>query len=773
MVTIPIEQRVKSYVMIEATSYLEAYKYVLARLQSIGNDIDHGKGMPFQRYVVDCQPDLHPPDYLDRNTAIMIPTPDGKEKAIIPLSERSWSTVTPDVLKLDDAQFNALKHTLLSEMALIQGPPGTGKTFIGLKIMDILLRNKNIWKGLNEQGHIMVICYTNHALDQFLEDVLLKLQHKKPSLVRIGGRCKTESLANYTLRELCYQQRRSLPQSYWDSFKAIKNDLRRIADKVQQKKKLVSMEPQNVPVKLLNQYMTHNQFRSLNKVTYCLHVDDAKIRWLAGWDGLGDHTWYQRINLFNQGVLNPVVEEDYEDVNAHDLDSDSDSLITVAGEAELIQSERIVDDGYQKTSDLYQEYITRSNEDNRKWEGVRQQKLRRNGRGFQIKKMNAESPVQPDTDQLIDAYCETNLKSASPMDPAKAARRSDLWSLPQEDRFNLFLHWCDSLFKATDVALAEDLMEQEELNKKLRAIQLDRDCYIIGKQVVIGMTTTGAAKYADIVQRVRPQIVIVEEAAEVLEAHIVTALTENCKHLILIGDHKQLRPNPTVYELARDYSLNISLFERMIKNNMEVKSLSRQHRMRPEISQFLVPWIDKKLSDHYVVKTYPNIRGIQNNVVFLDHDRPESRSAESRSHSNDFEADFVARLCRYFLQQEYQPSQITILTTYSGQMFNIRNRMPKAVFEGVRITPVDSFQGEENDIIILSFVRSNNQRNIGFLKEPNRVCVAMSRAKMGFYAFGNFSMYASKTDTWKGMVGDMRKEGIFAHRSVTLRTRSM
>lgn len=61
---------------------------------------------------------------------------------------------------------------------------------------------------------------------------------------------------------------------------------------------------------------------------------------------------------------------------------------------------------------------------------------------------------------------------------------------------------------------------------------------------------------------------IVEEAAEVLESHIIAGITEHCEHLILIGDHQQLRPPTTVYKLAKDYQLDVSLFERLIKNNI-------------------------------------------------------------------------------------------------------------------------------------------------------------------------------------------------------------
>ena len=61
---------------------------------------------------------------------------------------------------------------------------------------------------------------------------------------------------------------------------------------------------------------------------------------------------------------------------------------------------------------------------------------------------------------------------------------------------------------------------------------------------------------------------IVEEAAEVLEAHIVASMPRTIEHLILIGDHQQLKPSPTVYELALNYNLDVSLFERMVSRTI-------------------------------------------------------------------------------------------------------------------------------------------------------------------------------------------------------------
>lgn len=75
--------------------------------------------------------------------------------------------------------------------------------------------------------------------------------------------------------------------------------------------------------------------------------------------------------------------------------------------------------------------------------------------------------------------------------------------------------------------------------------------------------------------------------------------------------------------------------------------------------------------------------------------------------------------------------------------------MPKhALLKQVRVTTVDNYQGEENKIILLSLVRNNGEGKVGFLKEENRVCVALSRAREGLYIMGNMSDLLVKNDIW-------------------------
>ena len=133
---------------------------------------------------------------------------------------------------------------------------------------------------------------------------------------------------------------------------------------------------------------------------------------------------------------------------------------------------------------------------------------------------------------------------------------------------------------------------------------------------------------------------------------------------------------------------------------------------------------------------------------------------------NRHEAKFLVALCKYLLQQGNKASEITILTPYTGQLREIQKcargvlpRPPRGE-KNVRVTSIDNYQGEENEIILLSLVRSNNWGNIGFVKTDNRVCVALSRAKKGLYCIGNMKMIRRKSELWRNIVNDVASRGL-------------
>lgn len=191
-------------------------------------------------------------------------------------------------------------------------------------------------------------------------------------------------------------------------------------------------------------------------------------------------------------------------------------------------------------------------------------------------------------------------------------------------------------------------------------VQLQEDKEMMKQAGVLGMTTTCAAKYQNVRKDIGPRVIIVEEGAEVLEAHIVATLSNKCEHLILIGDHQQLKPSPTVYKLAGKFGLEVSLFERMINNKIENCCLNTQHRMRPKIGE-IVKTIYPDLQNNQVVMGYNDFKGISKNVFFINQLQKESPEQDMKSHSNNHEAMYIASLCKYPRLQGYSSNKITIL----------------------------------------------------------------------------------------------------------------
>uniref|UniRef100_A0A914W199 UBA domain-containing protein n=1 Tax=Plectus sambesii TaxID=2011161 RepID=A0A914W199_9BILA len=345
-----------------------------------------------------------------------------------------------------------------------------------------------------------------------------------------------------------------------------------------------------------------------------------------------------------------------------------------------------------------------------------------------------------------------HILTALPMKDKEADEVLDIWTLPLHRRWSLYQSWVAKLRSQYRRSLHGKEKLYGAATKRVKEIHKMANIDLLRSARVIGMTTTGAAKHKATLRTIQPRIVIMEEAAEVLEAHLVTSLTEGCQHAILIGDHKQLRPNPAVYELAKKFGLEISLFERLVNNNFPYATLTNQHRMRPEIANSLMPHFYEELENDESVSKYPHVCGVVKDMVFINHSVPERTDAEIKSHSNLFEAEFAVHLARYLLQQNYQPQQVTVLCAYKEQMLLTRKLAVNAMgaSHGVRIEVVDNYQGEESDIIILSLVRSNNpDGKIGFLNVPNRVCVALSRAKIGLFCLANLDFLAKHSDLWQ------------------------
>ncbi|GBN77162.1 NFX1-type zinc finger-containing protein 1 [Araneus ventricosus] len=340
-----------------------------------------------------------------------------------------------------------------------------------------------------------------------------------------------------------------------------------------------------------------------------------------------------------------------------------------------------------------------------------------------------------------------------------------LWSLKLSERFECFYYWRQNylLNLQKEIDTAQNIYQKlmlEHCGKELDPLKID----ILKSAFIIGVTTTGAAKYRELIRSTGAAILIVEEAAEVLESHIIASLMPTTQHLILIGDHKQLRPLPANHELSEMYNLKISMFERLFINNAPSATLISQHRMKPCIADLLVQeelYPDLKSYDN--VYKYEDIVGVKSSVFFLNHCYAESDSSTSTSSSNLFEAQTIAKLAKYFCMQSYLEENITILATYSAQVPLIQTYLEEEELN-IKVATVDNFQGEENDLLLISFVRSNKIGKIGFLMENNRVNVALSRARKGMFCLGNFSLYAEKSRLWKCIVDKLQAQNMIGEK---------
>ena len=195
---------------------------------------------------------------------------------------------------------------------------------------------------------------------------------------------------------------------------------------------------------------------------------------------------------------------------------------------------------------------------------------------------------------------------------------------------------------------------------------------------------------------------------------------------------------------------DVSMFERFVRHRIGHTQLKSQRRMIPEIRRIITP-IYSDLEDHPSVlqrEPVPGMGGV--NSYLFNHNWLEDEDSQY-SKVNIEEANMVVAFYNYLVFAGVNPAEITVLTFYNGQRKLISRclrRHPNLQGHRCKVATVDSYQGEENAIVLLSLVRNNRSANIGFLSVINRVCVALSRAQRGFYIFGNAHFICRLNTKW-------------------------
>ncbi|KAF3761456.1 P-loop containing nucleoside triphosphate hydrolase protein [Cryphonectria parasitica EP155] len=568
--------------------------------------------------------------------------------------------------QLDRSQQRSLHNALASKVSVIQGPPGTGKSFIGALAVHHILEHTNF--------KILVITYTNHALDQFLED-LMDLGINPHHMVRLGSK-STDRTSPLLMSSQRSGYRRSIES--WALIDRLKEDANEHSEELKQ----------------------------------------AFIRYIQAQPSFEDIRDYLEFSEDGERFFNAFVVPTEED-------------------------------GFKKIA----------------------------------KKGNKVKP-----NYLFNCW----QAGAGPgvFEQHALSLHGEVWAIEATERRKLINKWLTAMLQEK-VESVQNLARQYDLTQdQLDAQFSDHRAEILRGRRIIGCTTTAAAKYTKLLNAAQRDVVVVEEAGEIQEAHVHTAQTPSVKQLMLIGDHKQLRPKINNYNLTVEkgdgFDLNRSLFERLILQGHPYTSLNKQHRMHPDISVLVRELTYPELEDGPKTESREPIRGLEDRVTFVNHSHPEEENqklADRRdqgaksSKENIFEAKMVLKTVRYLAQQGYGTKNMVVLTPYLGQLRLIRDMLKddvdpllsdldshelicaglltqaaaKTNKSQLRLSTIDNYQGEEADIVLVSLTRSNNNGDIGFLAARERLNVLLSRARNCLVMFGNMDTYMQSKkgkDTW-------------------------
>ena len=303
-----------------------------------------------------------------------------------------------------------------------------------------------------------------------------------------------------------------------------------------------------------------------------------------------------------------------------------------------------------------------------------------------------------------------------------------------------------ALLKAENGELSDK--DEIEYRKLMRRAEND----ILSAADVICVTCAGAGDSR--LAKMRFTQVLIDEATQAAEPECMIPITLGAKQLVLVGDHQQLGPI-IMSKKAAAAGLSQSLFERLIMLGIRPLRLQVQYRMHPCLSEFPsntfyegtlqngVTLAERTPSDHDIEWPNPN-----KPMYFYVCSGTEEMSASGTSYLNRSEAQAVEKIVTLIMKSGVVGSRIGVITPYEGQRaFTVaymaqNGSLKSSAYADIEVASVDAFQGREKDYIILSTVRSNEQGGIGFLNDPRRLNVALTRAKYGLVIAGNARVLA-------------------------------
>ena len=297
-----------------------------------------------------------------------------------------------------------------------------------------------------------------------------------------------------------------------------------------------------------------------------------------------------------------------------------------------------------------------------------------------------------------------------------------------------------------------ELSERDQ--KKYRSLRNRTEREILQAADVICCTCVGAGDPR--LKNFRFRQVLIDEATQAIEAEALIPIAMGAKQVVFVGDHCQLGP-VVMCKAAAKAGLTQSLFERLVLIGNRPIRLQVQYRMHPALSEFPSNMFYEGSLQNGVTEAdrqllnLPGFAGKEDfpwpvpnkPMFFYSITGMEEISASGTSYLNRTEASYVEKVVTHLLRLGVTPSQIGVVTPYDGQKKYVSDYMRRAgvlassLYEAIEVASVDAFQGREKDYILVSCVRSSETQGIGFLSDPRRLNVALTRARLGIILLGN------------------------------------
>jgi regulator of nonsense transcripts 1 len=366
------------------------------------------------------------------------------------------------------------------------------------------------------------------------------------------------------------------------------------------------------------------------------------------------------------------------------------------------------------------------------------------------------APSNVAVDQLTEKIHATGLKVVRVCAKSREAVKSSVDFLSLHNQIKHLDNDKKEFKKLLEIKELQGELNQSD-EKKFKTMRYMSEKAILKNADVICCTCVGAGDPR--LSGLKFKSVVIDESTQATEPECFIPIVRGAQQVVLVGDHCQLGPVIMCKKAARA-GLGRSLFERLVMIGIRPIRLQVQYRMHPCLSEFPSDTFYEGTLQNGVTSSERSKNSIafpwpvkSKPMFFYNSNGIEEHSASGTSYLNTTEVEFVEQIVTALLQAGVTPDNLGVITPYEGQRAHCVNYMQRKgtlrtqLYKQIEVASVDSFQGREKDYIILTCVRSNDHQGIGFLNDPRRLNVALTRARCGLIIIGNAKVL-SKQPLW-------------------------